>query len=104
MLMELKRITNSDPPEARKLIALHGNTFPEYERFRGTLLLARLIDGGPAFYFNAIYQGDLLTGFFGQCDSDDFYYIRFTAVYPELRNPAQAGRSWSGAASQIERP
>ena len=42
--MELKRIADSRTPDAEKLIALHRETFPEYERFCDTPLMANMID------------------------------------------------------------
>lgn len=84
--MKLKRITDSHIPEARKLITLHSETFPQYERFRNSSLLANLIDNAAAMRFDAVYEKDLLAGFFMYWDLEDCYYIHFIAVFPEMRN------------------
>ena len=54
--MELKRIADSRTPDAEKLIALHRETFPEYERFCDTPLMANMIDHERSMYFNAVYE------------------------------------------------
>lgn len=84
--MKLKRITNSNDPHAQELIALHSETFPEYERFQETPLLENLIDNAPSMRFNSIYEGEDLAGFFIYWDLEDCYYIHFIAVFPHMRN------------------
>lgn len=84
--MELKRITNSKNEEIQKLIALHNETFPEYERFQESPLLANLIDNAELMHFNAIYENNQLAGFFIYWDLEDSYYIHFIAVFTEMRN------------------
>lgn len=84
--MELKRITESSTAEARQLIALHSETFPQYERFQNTALLARLIDNASAMHFNALYDGSDLVGFFSYWNLGNACYIHFISVYPTLRN------------------
>ncbi|NDV82240.1 GNAT family N-acetyltransferase [Bacteroides sp. 51] len=84
--MKLKRITNSNNEEAQRLIALHSETFPEYERFQEIPLLANLIDNAQPMQFNGIYEDDELAGFFIYWDLEDSYYIHFIAVFPEMRN------------------
>lgn len=84
--MKLKRITNSNIEEAQRLIALHLETFSEYERFLETPLLANLIDNAQSMQFNGIYEDDELAGFFIYWDLQDSYYIHFIAVFPEMRN------------------
>lgn len=84
--MELKRITNSNNEDAQRLIILHRETFPEYERFQETPLLANLIDNAQSMQFNAIYENSELAGFFIYWDLEDSYYIHFIAVFPEMRN------------------
>lgn len=84
--MELKRITSSDNEEAQRLIALHSETFPEYERFQETPLLANMIDNARSMRFNAVYEDDRLAGFFMYWDLEDLYYIHFISVFPEMRN------------------
>ena len=84
--MELKRIADSRTPDAEKLIALHRETFPEYERFCDTPLMANMIDHERSMYFNAVYEKGELAGLFVYWDLGDSYYIHFIAVYPEKRN------------------
>lgn len=84
--MKLIRITNSNNEEAQRLITLHSETFPEYERFRETSLLANLIDNAQSMQFNGIYEDNELAGFFIYWDLEDSYYIHFIAVFPEMRN------------------
>ena len=84
--MELKRIADSRTPDAEKLIALHRETFPEYERFCDTPLMANMIDHEGSMYFNAVYEKGELAGLFVYWDLGDSYYIHFIAVYPEKRN------------------
>ncbi|MDR2036712.1 MAG: GNAT family N-acetyltransferase [Bacteroidales bacterium] len=84
--MNLKRITNSNNKDAQSLISLHSETFPEYERFQETPLLANLIDNAPSMQFNGIYDDEKLVGFFIYWNLDDSYYIHFIAVFPEMRN------------------
>jgi len=84
--MKIERITNSRGSEAQKLIDLHSKTFPEYERFQGTSLMADLIDNASSMHFNAIHEGENVVGFFIYWDLGDFYYIHFIAVYPDMRN------------------
>jgi len=84
--MKLKRITSSNNEEAQRLINLHSETFPEYERFQETPLLANLIDNAPSMQFNAIYEDEELVGFFIYWNLEDSYYIHFIAVFPEMRN------------------
>lgn len=84
--MELRRITDSKNEEDRKLIALHNETFPEYERFQGSPLLANLIDNAESMHFNTVYESNELAGFFIYWDLGDSYYIHFIAVFPEMRN------------------
>ena len=84
--MKLKRITSSNNEEAQRLIALHSETFPEYERFRETSLLANLIDNAESMHFNGIREDGESVGFFIYWDLEDSYYIHFIAVFPEMRN------------------
>lgn len=85
-MIEIKRITDSNDDEAQQLIALHGETFPQYERFQGTSLLAKLIDNTPSMLFNAVYEDGVPAGFFNYWDLGNAYYIHFIAVYPAMRN------------------
>lgn len=85
-MMKLKRITSSNNQEARRLVTLHSKTFPGYERFRETTLLADLIDNAQSMHFNGIYEEGELAGFFIYWDLEDSYYIHFIAVFPEMRN------------------
>ena len=55
-MIEIRRIADSNDFEAQQLIGLHGETFPQYERFHGTSLLAELIDNARAMHFNAVYE------------------------------------------------
>ena len=84
--MRIGRITNSSDLEAQELIALHSETFPKYERFQETPLLANMIDNEQSMRFNAIYENDVLVGFFIYWDLEDSFYIHFIAVFPEMRN------------------
>lgn len=84
--MELTRITNSNNTEAQLLIALHSETFPQYERFQRTSLLAKLIDNVHAMHFNAVHDEVTLAGFFIYWDLGNAYYIHFISVYPTMRN------------------
>jgi len=84
--MELKRISDSNHPDAHRLIKLHSETFPEYERFQETPLLANLIDNAGSMRFNSIYENEELAGFFIYWDLEDCYYIHFIAVFPDMRN------------------
>ena len=84
--MKLKHITNSNNEEVQQLIALHRETFPEYERFQEKPLLANLIDNAQPMQFNGIYEDETLVGFFIYWDLEDSYYIHFIAVFPEMRN------------------
>ena len=84
--MKLRRITSSNNQEAQRLISLHSETFPEYETFQETPLLANLIDNVQSMQFNGIYEENELVGFFIYWDLEDSYYIHFIAVFPELRN------------------
>lgn len=67
-------------------MALHNRTFPEYERYQETSLLADLIDKTRALHFNAIYEDDDLAGFIMYWDLGGLCYIHFLAVFPEMRN------------------
>lgn len=102
--VKLNRITNSSSSEAQKLIALHGQTFPEYERFQGTSLLAMLIDNVPAVHFQAISAGDDLAGFFMYWDLDGLYYIHFIAVFPEMRNKKIGQQVLDWVADNLSQP
>ncbi len=84
--MQLKRITDSSTPESQKLIALHAETFPEYERFTETPLLANLIDNAQYMHFKAIYENNELAGFIIYWELEACYYIHFIAVFPGMRN------------------
>ena len=84
--MTFKRITDSNSPDAQKLIDLHSETFPEYERFQETPLLANLIDNATPMHFNAIYDNDELAGFFIYWDLENCFYIHFITVFAEMRN------------------
>ncbi|MCC8146327.1 MAG: GNAT family N-acetyltransferase [Bacteroidales bacterium] len=84
--MKLKRITNSNNEDAQRLITLHSETFPEYERFREKPLLSNLIDNAQSMHFNGIYEDNKLAGFFIYWDLEDSYYIHFITVFPEMRN------------------
>lgn len=84
--MELKRIADSRDPEVEKLVALHRETFPEYERFRDTPLLVNMIDNERSMFFNAVYEGGALAGFFIYWNLGDCYYIHFISIFPEMRN------------------
>lgn len=84
--MKLSRIVSHNHPDTAALIALHRKTFPEYERFQNTNLLANLIDGAHNMYFHSVYENDKLAGFFIYWDLDDSYYIHFIAIFPEMRN------------------
>ena len=102
-MIEIERLTKSDSPQAQRLIALHGQTFPQYERFRGTSLLAEWIDHAPSMYFNAVYEAGTLAGFVMYWDLGTAYYIHFIAVYPHMRN-RQIGRqilAWVRAHLQL---
>lgn len=103
-MIGVKRIIDSGTPEAQRLIALHGETFPQYERFRGTSLLAKLIDNVPVMYFNAVYKDDVLAGFFNYWDLGNAYYIHFIAVYPALRNRKIGQQILSWIVANLHRP
>ncbi|WP_295936355.1 GNAT family N-acetyltransferase [uncultured Alistipes sp.] len=102
--MELKRITDSTEPEAGALIALHRETFPEYERFQETPLMANMIDNACAMHFNAVYEDDLLAGFFIYWDLVDCYYIHFIAVFPEMRNRKTGQKILDWVCANLDKP
>lgn len=99
--MELKRIADSRTPDAEKLIALHRETFPEYERFCDTPLMANMIDHERSMYFNAVYEKGELAGLFVYWDLGDSYYIHFIGLprkaQPQDR-PAYPGLGWGAPA------
>ncbi len=103
-MIELIRITESDSPQARQLIALHAATFPQYERFRGTSLLARLIDNAPPMHFNAIHEGGVPTGFLIYWELGTAYYIHFIAVFEQMRNHGIGRQVLSWVAENLHRP
>lgn len=102
--MELCRITNSSGPEAQKLITLHNNIFPEYERFYQTPLWSYLIDNEKAMYFNSVFENDELAGFFIYWDLKDAYYIHFIAIYPEMRNREIGQQILNWVTSNLHKP
>lgn len=85
-MIEIRRIIDSNDFEVKQLISLHGETFPQYERFHDTSFWAKLIDNARNMYFNAVYKDGVLAGFFNYWDLGNAYYIHFIAVYPAMRN------------------
>jgi len=102
--MILKRITSSNNEDAQRLIALHSETFPEYERFQETPLLANLIDNEEDMQFNGIYEDDELAGFFIYWDLGDSYYIHFITVFPEMRNKKIGQKVLDWVSKNLHRP
>ncbi|MDR2010892.1 MAG: GNAT family N-acetyltransferase [Bacteroidales bacterium] len=102
--MKLRRITCSNDSEAQKLIDLHNDIFPEYERFYKTTLWANLIDNARFMHFNAIYENDELAGFFIYWDLEDAYYIHFIAVRPEMRNRKIGQQVLDWTAANLHKP
>lgn len=102
--MKLNRITDHTYPDVRTLIELHSKTFPEYERFQGTNLLANLIDGAHNMYFHSVHEKDKLAGFFIYWDLDDSYYIHFIAIFPEMRNHRIGQHILDWVADNLKKP
>lgn len=102
--MELIRITDSRTSDARRLIALHGEAFPEYDRFRETSLLANMIDHEPSMHFNGIYEDGVPAGFCSYWDLDNCYYVHFIAVEPRMRNQKIGQQVLEWIAANLHRP
>ncbi|MDL2308909.1 GNAT family N-acetyltransferase [Bacteroidales bacterium OttesenSCG-928-B11] len=102
--MKIRRITSSKDSEAQTLITLHGDIFPEYERFYKTTLWADLIDSANSMHFNAIYEDDELAGFFIYWDLEDAYYIHFIGVRPEMRNRKIGQQVLDWVATNLHKP
>lgn len=102
--MELSRITDSSHPEVEMLVALHGEEFSEYERFRGTGLMRKLIDGASNMYFHSIHENGKLAGFFIYWDLQDCYYIHFIAVFPEMRGRKIGQKLLDWVAANLKKP
>lgn len=102
--MKLERITDSSHPDVGPLVALHEKEFGEYERFRGTGLMCRLIDGARNMYFHSVRGNGGLAGFFIYWDLGDCYYIHFIAVYPEMRGQRIGQRILDWVAGNLKKP
>ena len=102
--MELKRIADSRTPDAEKLIALHRETFPEYERFCDTPLMANMIDHERSMYFNAVYEKGELAGLFVYWDLGDSYTFILLPSTPKSATTRSASIFWTGFVSTCTGP
>ena len=103
-MIEIRRIADSNDFEAQQLIVLHGETFPQYERFHGTSLLAELTDNACTMHFNAVYEDGVLAGFFNYWDLGNAYYIHLIAVYPAMRNRKVGQQILDWIVASLHRP
>ncbi|MGN0032718.1 MAG: GNAT family N-acetyltransferase [Candidatus Limimorpha sp.] len=84
-MLSLFKIKSCKDPYFEPLIHLFKTSFPENER-RDTEKMMSLLEHSEKMSFNAIINDDMLSGLLVYWDLDEFFYIEYLAVFPEMRN------------------
>lgn len=83
--MRLTRITDAGDARLERLLALYGEAFPAEER-RPVEQMRRFVEEKREMVFNAVECDGELCGLFVYWRFEEFYYLEYLAVYPEMRN------------------
>ncbi|MDR1415085.1 MAG: GNAT family N-acetyltransferase [Odoribacteraceae bacterium] len=89
-----RRITDPLAAPMTSLLPLYTSAFPPVER-RDAGQLARVIARREAFFFNAIWSGEELSGLFAYWRLRDFYYLEHLAIFAPLRGQGIGHRALS---------
>ena len=84
-MMRLDRITDAGDARVGRLLALYEESFPAEER-RPVEQMRRFVEGKREMFFNAVECDGELCGLFVYWRFEEFYYLEYLAVYPEMRN------------------
>ncbi|MEG1622261.1 MAG: GNAT family N-acetyltransferase [Alistipes sp.] len=83
--MKLQQITRSDDPLLDRILPLYESSFPQQER-RPIEQLKLLLDTEERMVCNAVICEEKFCGLFIYWQFEQFYYLEYLAIYPELRN------------------
>ena len=103
-IIKLTRITYSNNADIETLVALHEKEFGEYERFRETGLMRKLIGGAQNMFFHTVHEDGKLAGLFIYWDLEDSYYIHFIAVFPDMRGHKIGQKILDWVADNLNKP
>ncbi len=84
-MLVLRRITDAENDEFKRLVDLYREAFPEEER-RDIEQLKVLLKEENSMFFNAIEYEGRLAGLLVYWNFGTFYYIEHLAVFAEMRN------------------